>query len=616
MALATTLTPGRPGRARSRAERDFRVFARLQPGVTIAQAHAEPGTRHRQRLETAHPDTNADRRMTAAFEETVRRRMPARLGLVALTAVSLILLTACANVAGLLIGRGEARRAEIAIRLALGAGRARIVRQLLVEGAVLALMAAAASTLLTYWVIRLVPAMVPAMPITMNLDFQIDLRVLAFTLLVAMIAVPVFALAPALVASRPDLTPVLKGESARLGRWRWLTLRNALVVGQISLSLALLVSSGLFVRSLSASRAIDPGFRPRPMLFSTMAPPAIGYGEQRTREFYERLLGRLRETPGVEAATLVRHLPLNSLYGGGAAQRVVVPGCAPAPGEDTLPVKFNVVGRGYFDTMGTPILRGRDFGPGDGPASQSAVLINETMARTCWAGRDPVGSRITLVSPAGARRDGAVVGVVRNAKYMTLTEAPVPYLYLPFAQQFHGEMTVVVRVRGDERAMIAPFRRAIDAVDPAMPTLQITTLSEHLRLATFLERTLAATGLVLGALGLLLSVIGLHGVVTYLVERRTREIGIRMALGASAGDIRHHVFGQGWRLIGTGLAIGLALAAAAARLIATSVHGVRAADPLAFGAAAAVVASVALLALWLPARRASRTDPVVALRQQ
>ena len=200
---------------------------------------------------------------------------------------------------------------------------------------------------------------------------------------------------------------------------------------------------------------------------------------------------------------------------------------------------------------------------------------------------------------------------------MTLTEEPVPYLYLPYAQQYQGEMTVVVRVRGDERAMIAPFRRAIDEIDPAMPTLQITTLSAHLQTATFLERTLAATGLVPGVLGLVLSVIGLHGVVTYLVERRTREIGIRMALGASTADIRHHVFGQGWRLIGTGLAIGLALAAAAARMIAASVHGVSAADPMVFSAAAAVVsAAVALAALWLPARRAARTDPVVALRQQ
>ena len=329
-------------------------------------------------------DHRGRRAMAEQFEETVRRRMPARVGVVALTAVSLILWTACATVAGLLLGRGEARRAEIAIRLALGAGRARVVRQLLVEGAVLALMAAAASTLLAYWIIRLVPTMVPAMPIAMNLDFQIDLRVLAFTLLVAMVAVPVFALAPALVASRPDLTPVLKGEPVRFGRWRWLTLRNALVVGQISLSLALLVSSGMLVRGLPASRAIDPGFRIGPMLFSTMAPQAIGYRDQRTRDFYERLLRRLRETPGVEAAALVRHLPLNSLFGGGARQGVVVPGLDRAPGEEPLQVKFNVVGLGYFDAMGTRILRGRDFAPGDGPGSQGVVLINETMAETYW----------------------------------------------------------------------------------------------------------------------------------------------------------------------------------------------------------------------------------------
>ena len=466
------------------------------------------------------------------------------------------------------------------------------------------LAAAVASTLLTYWVIRLVPALVPAMPIIMNLDFRIDLRVLAFTLLVAMIALPVFALAPAMVASRSDLTPVLKGESARAGRWRWLTLLNALVVGHIRVSLVLLVSSGLLVRSLAASRAIDPGFLPPPMLFSTMAPPAVGYAEGRTRDFYDRLLTRLRETPGVEAATLVRHLPLNSLYGGVGMQQVVVPGFDMPPGEGSLRVKYNVVGLDYFETMGTPILRGLDFGPGDGPAGQGVVLINETMARVYWARRDPVGSRLTLLGEAGQRRDCAVVGIVRNAKYMTLTEAPVPSLYLPHAQRYHREMIVIIRVRGDERAMSAPLRQAIDAVDPTMPTLQITTLSEHLRMATFLERTLAAAAAVLGGLGLLLSVPGLHGIVTYLVERRTRKIGIRMALCASASDIRRHVLGQGGRLVVTGLAIGLVLAAAAAQLLATSVYEVRAADPVAFGAGTAVVAVVAIAASWLPARRA------------
>jgi len=615
VALGSTLVPGRAvGLRQLRDERSYDVFARLREGATLQQARTELESLGRS-LATSYPETNAGRQLTADFEQTVRRRLPAAAGAAALGVIGLILLTACANVAGLLLGRGEARRTEIAVRLALGAGRGRIVRQLLVEGLVLALVAGAASLLVAFWLVRLIPGLVPALPVTVNLDLRLDPRVLAFTLLVALVTVPVFALAPALVASRTDLTPVLKGEAVRAGRWRWLTLRNALVVAQIAISLVLLVSSGIMARSLIASRAIDPGFVQRPMLFATMAPQVIGYSRDQVREFYDRLSDRLSAIPGVERVTLARHVPLNSLYGGGATKQVEIPGYQLPPGQTALRVRNNVVGAGFLATMGTRVARGREFTPSDTAASQPVVLVNQKMATDYWSGEDPVGRRLWLVSDTGARTEAAVVGVVQNAKYNSLNESLQPYLYLPYAQHPAGEMTVIVRVSGDERAMVAPFRRAIEALDPAMPTLQIVTFTEHLRMALFAERAAATAAAVLGGLGLFLSVIGLHGVVAYLVARRTREIGIRMALGAGPGDVRAHVLGQGGRLVAAGLAIGLALSLFAARVIAGSVYGVSPLDPVALGGALAVVTLVALSATWIPARRASRLDPVVALRQ-
>ena len=393
VALGSTLLPGRPvGLRERRDERSYEVFARLRERATLQQARAELDVLDRS-LEASYPDTNKGRRFTADFEQGVRRRMPAAAGAAALGVIGLILLTACANVAGLLLGRGEARRAEIAMRLALGAGRWRIVRQLLVEGLVLALVAGAASLLVAFWLVRLIPALVPALPMTINLDLRLDPRVLAFTLLVALVAVPVFALAPALVASRPDLTPVLKGETVRAGRWRWFTLRNALVVGQIAVSLVLLVSSGLMVRSLVASRAIDPGLVKRPMLFATMAPPILGYSKEQTHEFYGRLSERLGTIPGVERVTLARHVPLNSLYGGGAMRQIDVPGYQLPPGQTALRVRNNVIGEGFLATMGTRVVRGREFYSTDTPSSQPVVLVNQKMAADYWRGEDPVGRR-------------------------------------------------------------------------------------------------------------------------------------------------------------------------------------------------------------------------------
>ncbi|MDO8836003.1 MAG: ABC transporter permease [Vicinamibacterales bacterium] len=615
IALAGTLVPGRPvGAHEPPNQRNYRVVARLRDGVTLGQARAsvEALGRH---LAEGQPNTHASG-LAIDYEQSVRRRIPAAAGSAALAVISILLLTACANVAGLLLGRSEARRADIAIRLALGAGRWRILRQLLVEGMVLALVASAAALLLAFWLIRLIPALIPAMPTTVDLDLRLDPRVLVFTLLVAMVSVPLFALAPGLLASRPDLAPVLKGDIVRLGRLRWLTLRHTLVVGQIAVSLVLLVVSGLMTRSLAASRAIDPGFIRRPMLFSTMAPPIVGYSDVQTREFYQRLLDRLHATPGVERATLARHVPLNSLYGGGAARKIEIPGYEPPAGQDTVRVRYNVVGHEFLTVMGTRLVRGRSFATTDMPDAQRVVLVNQKMATTFWNGGDAVGRRLWLVGEDGGRTEALVVGVVQDAKYSTLNESLQPYLYVPYSQQYHGEMSVVVRVAGDERGMVAPFRTAIEALDPSMPTLLVTTLTEHLRMALFVERVAAIGAAVLGGLGLFLSMIGLHGVVAYQVSRRSREIGIRMALGADPGTVRAAVLRQSGRLVAVGVVIGLGVAVGVARVISASTFGVSALDPLPLAGGVLAVVVVSLLATWFPARRASRLDPVVTLRER
>jgi macrolide transport system ATP-binding/permease protein len=616
MMLSATLTPAaRP--LDSRGRRGLDVFARPREGGTLEQARAEISALGDQ-LARAYPDTNRGRRLTVDFEEAGRRRQADRIAMVSLSVVGLVLLIACANVAGLLLGRSEARRSEIAVRLALGASRARLMRQLLTETGVLALVAAAAGLLLAFWFIRLLPALVPATPVSFNLDFRIDLRVLAFTLVVALGAAPVFGLTPALLASRPNIVPALRGEPDRRRLFfRRLTLRSVLVVGQIAVSLALLVSAGLLVRSYVNTRRIDPGFAQRPMVFCTMAPQIIGYSDAQTADFYARLLERLAAVPGVERASMVKHLPLNILFGGGATREIRISGQRPPAGRNAFEFHYNVVGDRYFDTMGVRLLKGRDFDATDRSDSPGVVIVNRTLASRFWPNDDPVGRSITLLPATGGdvARDYRIVGIVQDAKYLRLNEAPQPYFYLPYRGASRTEMTVIVRGR-DEAAMAAAVRRELRALDKSMPAMQVTTLSEHMRMAVVLEQAMAALVVVIGCVGLLLSVIGLYGVMAFFVARRTREIGVRIALGARPADVVGTVVKQGMRFAAVGSAIGLALSAVAGRLMAGALYGVSALDPLTFGAVVAMVMLVALAAAYLPARRAARIDPIAALRCQ
>ncbi|HSK08869.1 MAG TPA: ABC transporter permease [Vicinamibacterales bacterium] len=613
--LWPALSGGEAATLTERRRREMTVVARLAEGATLAEARGELDALGA-RLAESYPATNAGRRLTVDYDQSIRRRPAALFGGLALAVVSLILLIACANVAGLLLGRSEARRDEIALRLAMGASRVRLVRQLLTESLVLSLIAAGAGTLAALGLVRTVPLLIPALPMTLNFDFRLDLRVLAFTLLVALVAAPAFGLLPALLASRTDLAPILKGAPAGGRRGRRVGVRHVLVVSQIAVALVLLVSSGLFTRSYLAARGMDPGFETRPMLFCTMSPGIIGYDETGTRNFYDDLLARLSAVPGIERATLVRHVPLNTMYGGGAMQEVTVTGQQPPPGQDAWRIRYNVIGAGYFETMGIPLVAGRDFDGRDHRSSPCTVLVNQTMATRFWSGGEALGQHVAL-APVGNRaapRDCQVAGIVRDGKYLRLGEDPEPYLYLAFDQQFSGEMTVVARTRGDAGRLAAAFRREVQAIEPAMPTLRVVTLDEHMRLALIVERVLGSFMAVLGGLGLLLSVVGLYGVVSYLVARRTREIGVRVAIGASPRRVVAEIVRDGAGLTAVGVAIGTLLALASLRLTRSLLNGVSPSDPLVYAAAIAVVVAVALLATYVPARRAARVDPVKALR--
>jgi putative ABC transport system permease protein len=613
--LIGTLTPGSASRLEARSDRNVSVFARLRPGTSLQQARAEVEALG-MHLAKQLPASDRGRRLTVEYEETARRRVPATMMMVVLPIVGLVLLIACANVAGLLLGRQQVRRNEVAVRLALGASRRRLVRQLLTASAVLSVAGACLGLLVTFWVLRALPAMIPAGPLPIAIVPRLDPRVLVFMLAAALFAVPVFGLTPALLASRPDILPLLKGagDQPTYGRHR-ITFRGVLVIGQISVALALLVCSALLVRSYRNASSIYPGFVPRPMAMATAVPPAIGYDGRQTRQFYATLLERLAGASGVERAAVSRHMPFNALYGSGLRRKVAVPGHEAAGASDAPAFRYNAVTPGYFDTMGLPILRGRDFSAADRPGSSYVVIINQTLAHQLWGADDVVGRHIVLLPDHvdATSRDCEVIGLARDAKYVTLTEPPEGYFYVPYAQAPGDEMTIIARGT-DERRLAATLRREVAALDRAVPITQVTTMSAQVRTASIAEEVEATLVTAIGAVGVFLSMIGLYGVVSFAVARRTRDIGVRMALGARPADVIVDVLKQAASHVAIGGGVGLVLAAAAARLMQSALYGVSLTDPFAFGGAALLLTVVALGAAYLPARRAARIDPLAAIR--
>ncbi|HEX9760871.1 MAG TPA: ADOP family duplicated permease [Candidatus Acidoferrales bacterium] len=608
--LEPTFFPGSTN-LENRGNRWFTAVARLKPGVTVGQAQAELSTLAQQ-ISAENPNTNEGiGAVVHRFSEAPRgaQSVLRPVLLMLMGVVGVVLLIACANVANLLLARATGRRKEIAVRLALGASRARLMRQLLTESALLGLMAGAVALVITFWTSGLLFALVPATDMPIYLDLQLNTRVLVFTLAMAVLTGLVFGFAPALNATRAELTTALKDESGSVAGGRtkgWL--RNSLVVVQVTLSLVLLIAAGLFLRSLDKAQTFNPGFNPRGVLLAGIDLLPSGYTSQQGRQFYEQLIERLDTIPGVTSAALSRRVPLG--FGGSSSSSMRVEGYEPAQDEQVWSFIYNV-GPDYLRTMEIPLVRGREFTREDKLGQTLVAVINETLVERYWKDRDPIGSRI-FFGPDPI----TIVGVARNSKYRQLNEAPAPMVYLSLLQFYRSDANLHVRTDGDPMALAGPVQEVIRSLDPNLPVYALRTLEGNIEAASFQQRLAGNLLGVFGALALLLAAVGIYGVISYAVGQRTHEIGIRMALGAQPRDILRLVVGHGMLLTGIGLVLGTGAAFGAAQLMSSLLFGVGATDPLTFVGVPIVLGAVALLACWLPAHRATRVDPIKALRYE
>jgi macrolide transport system ATP-binding/permease protein len=603
------------------------AFGRLKEGVSRAHAEAELETINRQ-LQQAYPASpQADDSwrnlplslgpVNGVLYQGIRQRLALGIKLATLV-TGIVLLIACANVANLLLARGAARHKEIAIRMAMGAGRMRLIRQLLTESLLLALLAAAVGSLLAFWIKQVLLSTLPASPPPYELkpDLRLDARVLGFTLLLSMLTSVIFGLAPAWAATKPEVVPALKDESGTSGRRRWFSLRNSLVVGQISLSLALLVSAGLFVRSVRKAESIDPGFDTSNGLVMAFDLEKLGYTNERGLQFYRQLAERVKAIPGVRSFTIADYFPLG--FGVGGSSRISIEGQPPPADGRPISVVRQLVGLRYFETMGIPILRGRDFTLQDMVSSERVVIINETMARRYWPNLKEIGEVVGRRLRIGANQDApwnVIIGVARDSK-IRLREEALAGMWMPISKSYGLGFQVLVRTNAEEKATISALRREVATLDPNLPFKFITTLREYIGTYLWPAKLYAGLTVALGIAGLLLAAIGLYGVISYAVAQRTREIGIRMALGAQTHDVLKMILRQGARLALTGITIGLVLALGMARLVANLLYGVTATDPLTFAAVVSFLMGIALLACYFPARRATKIDPISAVRHE
>jgi predicted permease len=591
----------------------FGMTGRLKPGVTLVEAETRLKAIAGQ-LAREYPDDNGGRSVAllplsqATINPGFRENMTRAASLL-LTVVGLVLLIACANVANLLLARASARQREVAVRLSLGASRGRLVRQLLTEGLLLALVACVLGLLIAYWAQGVLWSQRPPGLALDAIDLTPNLRVLGFTLAVSLVTAIVFGLAPALSASRPDIVGELKQRGGpAVGGNRPLNLRSLLVAGQVALALVALVAAGLFVKSLGNAQRIDPGFDHEKLAVLTIDLGAQGYGEQQARDFQRRMLERAAALPGVERATLASGVPL---FQGGFMRTVFPEGVDSSDRKNGKLVQLNTVEPGYFETMGISLLRGRDFAASDHPESTRVVVVNETMAKQFWPEQEAVGKRFKFF---GQDWWNEVVGIARDGKYNFLGENPQPHIYLSLTQTFEPAVSLHLRASGDPATALGMARREVQSMDRVLPITNVFTFGEILRQSLWAPRMGAALLGVFGLLSLVLAVIGIYGVMAYSVNQRTRELGLRMALGADQADVLTLVVRQGVTLAAFGIAVGLALAFAGTRLVGNLLFGVTTHDPLVFAGIPLLLALAALLASVQPALRAARVDPAVALR--
>jgi putative ABC transport system permease protein len=591
------------------------VVARLKPGITPEQSAAEVETLGRN-LARQYPDANGEIGMTTmplleALVGDIRTSV-----LILFGAVAFVLLIACTNVANLLLARAAARESEMAVRTALGAGRGRLVRQLLTESVVLSLLGAGFGLLLAVWGVELLIALKPSgIPRLGNV--QVDGTAIAFTILTALVTGVLFGLVPAFTATR-GLSATLKeaGRGAVTSR-SGMRVRGVLVVAELALAVMLLAGAGLLMRSFVKLQAVDPGFRSDQALTFELTLPDARYAEDETRiQFFDQLLSRLRALPGVRSASAVLGLPLSGLD---LIISFEVAGRPPVPPAQQPAMQVRVATPDYFDALGIPLKRGRGFTEADRIGTPRVVLITEAAARQFFPGEDPIGKKITLGwrrGPARERAGGEVVGVVGDIKDSALNEANPPQIYMPLRQWPVGFMTVVMKTSVPPASLAEAARAQVAAIDPNLPLSDVSTLSDVVAQSISQQRFYLTLLMIFAAVALVLAAIGIFGVLSYAVSQRTREIGIRMALGAQGRTVITMIVRQAMVLVFCGVVLGTVAALFLSGTMTTMLFSITPTDPATFVSVAGVLLGVALLAAYLPARRATRVDPIVALRTE
>jgi putative ABC transport system permease protein len=585
------------------------VVGRLKPGVSQEQAQSEMDT-IAARLQQTYPQSNTG---VGALMVPLREEVVGNIRLtllVLLGAVGFVLLIACANVANLLLARAVARQREMAIRAALGAERVRIIRQLLTESVLLAALGGTVGLMLAYWGVSFLTTLVPN-SLSQAKQVTIDARVLGFTILISLVTGVVFGLAPALQTSKPALNETLKESGRSNAGGRQNLLRGLLVITEVALALVLLIGAGLLIKSFMRLRGLDIGFRPEGLLTMRVPLPQAKYPTRQHRvAFYDEALGRIRALPGVQSASVITSVPLTVR---GGSNGFLIEG-RPDLVDDKIPLaNYRVIDADYFRTQGIPLLAGRTFTEQDNQNSEPVVIVSQNLAQKYWPGQDPLGKRIRMGEPWIT-----VVGVVQTVKNQLVGE-PRPHLYIPYRQphfNFFPPQDLIVRTSGDPLSLAASVRREIWAIDKDQPISNIQTMEQILSTAVEQPRFNMLLLAIFASIALILSSVGIYGVLSYSVTQRTQEIGIRLALGAQRRDILKTMVGEGMKLTLVGVVIGLGGAFALTRVLSSLVFGVSVTDLTTFVGIPLLLAGVALLASFIPARRATKVDPMVALRYE
>jgi predicted permease len=602
----------------SRSSRTLTVMGRLKPGFTMKQASATLNVVS-QRMAQEHPDTEKGITVELYPEKLARPepdpQNPVPLAAIAfMTLAGLVLLVACFNIANVLLVRATVRQREMAIRVALGAGHGRLVRQYLTESLLLSFLGGGAGLLVGTWAAGILGSLRLGSDLPIQFDFHPDARVYLFALAAVLLTGLVVGIMPALRAARTEVITVLHegGRGSSSGPRRQLA-RNALVVAQVAGSLVLLIVAGLFIRMLDKAQKITLGFNPDHVLNLSVDVEQLGFKEPRGREFYRELDTRLRALPGVESVAQAFLVPLGVMSSG---DRVWIENHPLDAGQQPAEISYNMVSPGYLDTLQIPLLRGRKFTDADGEKAPGVVIVNQTMAKKFWPNEDALGRRFSIKSASGPFIE--IIGIVQDGKYQNVTEDPQPFFYVPLEQSYMSLRTLHVRTSVPPETLSLQLQSQIHELAPDLPITQVQTMTQSLEGANgfFFFRFGAQLTSTMGVLGLILAVVGIYSVVSYAAAQRTQEIGIRVALGARPRDILRMVLRQGLGVVGIGLALGLVIALAGTRLMSGLFVGIKSTDPLTFTVVVLMLTAIALFACWIPAHRATRIDPLVALRHE